>query len=102
MFEYNCNDNRRDKSAEDHQHQKCQIQNYQNKDRLSVCRIFYYSVNLNWTAQNRQLGRMRPAGLGLDIAALDPISGLILSKSWDFNNELQGGTRFRMRGLSAV
>jgi len=70
VFEYNCSENRRDKLAEDHQHQKRQIQNYQNKDSSSVCRIFYYSVNLNWAAQNPQLGRMRPAGLGLDIAVL--------------------------------
>jgi len=26
-------------STEDHLHQKCQIQDYQNKDRLSVCRL---------------------------------------------------------------
>jgi len=26
---------------------------------------FYYSVNLNWAAQNIQLGRMWPAGRGL-------------------------------------
>ena len=51
--------------SEDHLHQKCQIQNYQNKGRLYVG-YFYDSVNLNWTAQNPQLGR------GLDIAALDP------------------------------
>jgi len=28
-------------------------------------------VKLNWAAQNPQLGRMRPAGRGLDIAGLE-------------------------------
>jgi len=31
---------------------------------------FYYSEHLNWAAQNLRLGHMRPAGRGLDIAAL--------------------------------
>jgi len=31
-------------------HQKFQIQDYQNKDRLSVVGYFYYSENLNWAA----------------------------------------------------
>jgi len=26
------------------------IQDYQNKDKLSVCRMFCYSENLNWAA----------------------------------------------------
>jgi len=33
---------------------------------------FYYSGNLNWTAQNLRLGRMRTEGHGLDIADLEP------------------------------
>jgi len=33
-------------------------------------RYLYYSGNLNRAAQNRRLGRMRPAGRGLGIAAL--------------------------------
>jgi len=49
---------------EEQLHQKCQIQDYHNKDRLSVAGYFYYSKNLNWVAQNLRLGR------GLDIAAL--------------------------------
>jgi len=57
--------------TEDHLHEKRQIQDYQNKDRLWVCRIFlYYSESLNWTAQNLWLGHMRPAGRGLDIAGV--------------------------------
>jgi len=46
----------------DHLHKKCRIQNYQRKYRLSVSRIFYYSKNLNWAAQNLGLGNMRAAG----------------------------------------
>jgi len=30
----------------------------------------FYSENLNWASQNLRLGRMRPAGRGLDIADL--------------------------------
>jgi len=51
--------------TEDHLHQKCQLQDYQNKDRLSVytsIRYFYYSENLNWATQNLRLGHMRAAG----------------------------------------
>jgi len=33
---------------------------------------FYYSENLIWAAQNPRLGRMRPAGRGLDMADLFP------------------------------
>jgi len=71
VFECNCNDNRRDKLAENHQHQKCQIQIIKTRTGCQYVGYVYYSVNLNWTAQYPQLGRMRPAGLGLDIAALD-------------------------------
>jgi len=41
---------------------KCQIKNYQNKDRLSVCSYSCYRKNLNWAVQNLRLGHMRPAG----------------------------------------
>ena len=38
----------------------CQIQDYQNKSRLSLYRIFYYSEELIWTAQNLWLGPCGP------------------------------------------
>jgi len=41
---------------------KCQIQEYSNKERLSVCRTLLLQRKLNWAAQNPRLGRMRPAG----------------------------------------
>jgi len=74
VFESNYSGNRRDKSgSEDHLHQKCQIQNYQNKDRLSVCTVgvgyFYYSGNLRWAIQNPRLGRI--ATRGVDISGLE-------------------------------
>jgi len=37
--------------TEDHQHQKRQIQDYQNQDRISVIGYFYYSKNVKWVAQ---------------------------------------------------
>jgi len=40
-------------------HQKCQVQDYQNKDMLQYLRYFYYSENLNWVAQTPRLGRIR-------------------------------------------
>jgi len=33
------------------QHQKRQIQDYQNKDRFSVIGYFHYRKNVNWAAQ---------------------------------------------------
>jgi len=41
-----CSSIRRDSGTEDHPHQKCQKQDYQYKDRLSVYRIgdFYYTA----------------------------------------------------------
>ena len=44
-------------------------QDYQNKDRLSVCSYSYYSENLNWAAQKPSTGPH--AARGLDIAGLD-------------------------------
>jgi len=41
---------------------KCQIKDYHNMDRLSVCSYSYYSENLHWAAQNLRLGQMWPAG----------------------------------------
>jgi len=37
---------------------KCQIEDYQTKVRLSVCRHLYYSENLNRETQNLRLGRI--------------------------------------------
>jgi len=70
---HNCNGNRRDKTA----HRttcifdaSCQIKDYQNKDRLSVCRLLLLKRNLNRAAQSLRLGRMQPERRGLDIADL--------------------------------
>jgi len=42
---------------------KCQIKDYQNKERsVQYARYFYYSENLNWAAPNLPLGRMRATG----------------------------------------
>ena len=49
-------------------HEKCQIQDYQNKNRLSGCRI--HSLPLK-----PKLGRMRPAGRWLDIEGLNSRTG---------------------------
>jgi len=43
---------------------------YQNKDSCQYAGYFYYSKNLNLAAQNPRLGRMQPAGSGLDIPDL--------------------------------
>jgi len=52
--------------TEDYPQQKCQIHNYQNKDRLrQYVGYFCSSENQNWAAQNPPLGR------GLDMADLD-------------------------------
>jgi len=72
VFECNCDDNRRDKLAL----RTTSIKNVtfkiiKTRTSFPYLGYFYYSVNLNWTAQNPQLGRMRPAGLGLDIADLN-------------------------------
>jgi len=32
---------------------------------------FYYSVNINWAAQNPRLGRIMACGCGLDIGGLE-------------------------------
>jgi len=37
---------------------------------MSVCRMLLLQRKLNWATQKLPLGRMRPAGRGLDIAAL--------------------------------
>jgi len=74
VFECNCNDNRRDKLTL----RITRIKNVKFIKTRTGCQYvgyFYYSVNLNWAAQNLQLRRMRPAGLGLDIAALDITTG---------------------------
>ena len=68
MFECNCNDNRRDKLALRTTCIKNVKFNYQNKERLSVCRILLLQ-------RKPQLGRTKPStgphtGLGLDIADL--------------------------------
>jgi len=39
---------------------KCQIYEYQNKDRLSVCMLLTLQRKPYWVAQNLRLGRMRP------------------------------------------
>jgi len=44
-------------STEGHLPQKCQIREYQNKDRLWVSRILLLQRKLNWVTQNPQLGR---------------------------------------------
>ena len=65
----NCNGNRRDEVALRATSIKRQIQNYQNKDRLSVCRILLLQ-------RTPKLGCTKPstkphAARGLDIAGLD-------------------------------
>jgi len=72
VFERNCNDNTRDKPAL----RTTSIKNVKFKfiKSRTGCQYIGYSysvVNLNWAAQNPQMGRMRPAGLGLDIAGVD-------------------------------
>jgi len=59
--------------ATDHLHQKCQIQHYQDKDRLSECMVLL----LRWKPK---LGHMRPAGRGLDIADLELFTSQLLGK----------------------
>jgi len=56
--------------TEEHLHQICQIQEYENKYRLSYAGNFYYTENLNWASLNLRLGRMRPKSRWLDIAGL--------------------------------
>jgi len=47
---------------------------------LSEYEIFDYSENLNWAAQNLRLGRMRPAGRGLDKAGLNKGTSIVKPK----------------------
>jgi len=47
--------------------QKCQIQDHQNKDKLSVCRILLLQRKLNWAAQNPRPRRMRAVGWIADL-----------------------------------
>jgi len=72
VFECNCDGNRRDKLAL----RTTSIKNVtfkiiKTRTSSPYLGYFYYSVNLNWTAQSPQLSRMRPAGLGLDISDLN-------------------------------
>jgi len=60
--------------TEEHLHQKCQIQDYQNKDRLSVYRILLLQRTPKLGRTKLRLGHMwhmLPAGLGLNIATLE-------------------------------
>jgi len=42
--------------TEDHLHYKCQIQDYQNKDKLSVCRMLLLQRTPNWAARGPRVG----------------------------------------------
>jgi len=62
-----------------------QIQDYQNKDRLSVAGYFYYSENLNWAAQNFDWATCGPrAGHSCGKAShqLNPALHSLLARKW--------------------
>ena len=69
MSECKCNDNSRDELAlRTTSIKSVKFKSMKTRTSCQYVGYIYYSVNLNWAAQIPLLGRMQPAGLGLDIA----------------------------------